>query len=227
MNTDKRGRGDPGRTTAGTRRGRLDGVVESTGGTPKRMSTTQPAPTARRKDPARRERIARAAITVVAERGVEKLTHRAVAAAAGVPLGSTTYYFATLDDLLASALRQAAADDVEHLREWADSLERNDDLAAALTDLVLHYLGPARPQTIVEHQLYIAALHKPALRHVSQEWDTALAQLFASYTDPAIGRALSVLFCGLLLQGIVRESVPSRDEIETIFGRVLGSHAKT
>ncbi len=92
---------------------------------------------------------------------------------------------------------------------------------------MLHYLGPARPQTIVEHQLYIAALHKPALRHVSQEWDTALAQLFASYTDPAIGRALSVLFCGLLLQGIVRESVPSRDEIETIFGRVLGSHAKT
>jgi TetR/AcrR family transcriptional regulator, regulator of biofilm formation and stress response len=201
--------------------------VEFTGGTPKRMSTTQPAPAARRKDPARRERIARAAITVVAERGVEKLTHRAVAAAAGVPLGSTTYYFATLDDLLVSALRQAAADDVEHLREWADRLDRDGDLVIALTDLVLHYLGPARPQTIVEHQLYIAALHKPALRHVSQEWDTALAELFASYTDPATGRVLSVLFCGLLLQGIVRESVPSRDEIETIFRRVLGSAAKT
>ncbi|MEU5853291.1 TetR/AcrR family transcriptional regulator [Saccharopolyspora shandongensis] len=190
------------------------------------MSTTQPAP-ARRKDPARRERIARAAITVVAERGVEKLTHRAVAAAAGVPLGSTTYYFATLDDLLASALRQAAEDDVEHLRRWAGLLERGGDLAVALTDLVLHYLGPARAQTAVEHELYIASLHKPALRGVSQEWDTALAELFASYTDPSTGRALSVLFCGLLLQGIVRESVPSRDEIETIFRRVLGPGAKT
>ncbi|SDY97319.1 transcriptional regulator, TetR family [Saccharopolyspora shandongensis] len=190
------------------------------------MSTTQPAP-ARRKDPARRERIARAAITVVAERGVEKLTHRAVAAAAGVPLGSTTYYFATLDDLLASALRQAAEDDVEHLRQWAGLLERGGDLAVALTDLVLHYLGPARAQTAVEHELYIASLHKPALRGVSQEWDTALAELFASYTDPSTGRALSVLFCGLLLQGIVRESVPSRDEIETIFRRVLGPGAKT
>ncbi|GGI98334.1 TetR family transcriptional regulator [Saccharopolyspora subtropica] len=191
------------------------------------MSTTQPAPAARRKDPARRERIARAAITVVAERGVEKLTHRAVAAAAGVPLGSTTYYFATLDDLLASALRQAAADDVEHLRQWADGLQSGTDLAEALTDLVLHYLGPARAQTAVEHQLYIAALHRPALRHVSQEWDTALAELFAAYTDPATGRALSVVFCGLLLQGIVRESVPSRDEIETIFRRVLAPGAKT
>ncbi|QIZ36931.1 TetR/AcrR family transcriptional regulator [Saccharopolyspora sp. ASAGF58] len=191
------------------------------------MSTIPPAPAAHRKDPARRERIARAAITVVAERGVEKLTHRAVAAAADVPLGSTTYYFATLDDLLASALRQAAEDDVEHLRQWAGQLERDCDLAVALTDLVLHYLGPALPQTVVEHQLYIASLHKPALRQVSQEWDTALAELFASYTDPSTGRALSVLFCGLLLQGVVRESVPSRDEIETIFRRVLGVGAKT
>lgn len=191
------------------------------------MSTTQPARAARPRDPDRRERIARAAITVVAERGVDKLTHRAVAAAAGVPLGSTTYYFATLDDLLASALRQAAEDDVDHLREWADRLGLDGDLAGALSDLVLYYLGPALPQTIVQHQLYIAALHKPALRHVSQEWDTALADLFASYTDSATGRALSVLFCGLLLQGIVRESVPSRDEIETIFRRVLATAPKT
>ncbi|TDC88977.1 TetR family transcriptional regulator [Saccharopolyspora aridisoli] len=191
------------------------------------MSSTQPAPPARRKDPDRRERIARAAIEVVAERGVEKLTHRSVAAAAGVPLGSTTYYFATLDDLLASALRQAAEDDVEHMRQWAAGLESGNDLAQALTDLVLHYLGPARAQTAVEHQLYIAALHKPALRQVSQEWDTWLAELFASYTDEATGRALSVLFCGWQLQGIVRESVPSRDEIEMTFRRMLQPGAKT
>ncbi|MER7011826.1 TetR family transcriptional regulator [Saccharopolyspora sp. NPDC000359] len=191
------------------------------------MSTTQPAPAARRKDPARPERIARAAIAVVAERGVDKLTHRAVAAEAGVPLGSTTYYFASLDDLLASALRQAAADDVAHLRRWAEGLADNGDLAAALTDLVLHYLGPARSQTAVEHELYVAALHKPALRRVSQEWDSAMAELFSAHTDAATGRALTAVICGLLMQGIVRESVPSRDEIEMIFRRVLSGPAES
>ncbi|MDA3626692.1 TetR family transcriptional regulator [Saccharopolyspora oryzae] len=191
------------------------------------MSTTQPAPAARRKDPTRPERIARAAIDVVAERGVDKLTHRAVAAAAGVPLGSTTYYFATLDDLLVSALRQAAADDVAQMRQWAEGLGDNGDLATALADLVLHYLGPARLQTAVQHQLYIAALHKPALHHASQEWDNALAELFAARTDEATGRALSVVFCGLLLQGIVRETVPGRDEIEMIFRRVLTGAAES
>ncbi|GAA2774691.1 TetR/AcrR family transcriptional regulator [Saccharopolyspora taberi] len=195
------------------------------------MSTTQPMPAsrsgARPKDPDRRERIARAAIAVVAERGIEKLTHRAVAAAAGVPLGSTTYYFASLDDLLAEALRHAAADDVAQLREWAAGIGESDDFAAALADLVLHYLGPELSRTVVEHELYVAALHRPALRHVSTEWDQALAELFTARTDPVTGKVLSGLFCGLLLQGVVRESVPTRDEIEILFRRVLHPDAKS
>ncbi|OLT46617.1 TetR family transcriptional regulator [Saccharomonospora sp. CUA-673] len=176
-----------------------------------------------RKDPDRRQRIARAAIDVVSEVGVEKLTHRRVAAAAGVPLGSTTYYFSTLDDLLGSALRQAAEDDVEHLRKWAAGLDAGGDLTEGLTELVLHYLGPARAQTIVEHQLYIAALHRPALQHVSQEWDTALAELFATYTDAITGKVLSVVFCGWQLQGIVRDALPDRGEVEASFRKVLGT----
>lgn len=48
---------------------------------------------ARRYDPERRQRIIDAAITVVGERGIAALSHRAVAAAADVPLGSTTYHF--------------------------------------------------------------------------------------------------------------------------------------
>ncbi|GAB3299692.1 TetR/AcrR family transcriptional regulator [Parasphingorhabdus pacifica] len=183
------------------------------------MTTTEPA--ARRKDPMRRERIARAAITVVAERGIEKLTHRAVAAEAGVPLGSTTYYFRTLDDLLAVALKQASEDDIAELRDWHSALGVDGDLAGALSDLVLHYLGPQRSRTVVEHELYVAALHRPALRDVSHEWDGALVELFTSCTDAVTGRTLSAVFCGLLLQGVVRESVPSRDEIEMIFRRVL------
>ncbi|WP_019854537.1 TetR/AcrR family transcriptional regulator [Actinopolyspora mortivallis] len=178
-----------------------------------------------RKDPGRRERIARAAITVVAERGIEKLTHRAVAAAAGVPLGSTTYHFATLDDLLAVALRQAAQDNVAELREYAGEMNAAGDLASVLTDLVLRYLGPERRRTVVEHELYVAALHRPALRAASTEWDAALRDLFTSYTDEVSGKMLAAVFCGLLWQGIVREPLPDRNEIETIFRRALGSHA--
>lgn len=61
----------------------------------------------RRYDPERRQRIIDAAIRVVGEKGIAGLSHRSVAAEADVPLGSTTYHFRTLDELLVAALRQA------------------------------------------------------------------------------------------------------------------------
>ena len=63
--------------------------------------------TARRDPEARRQQIIKAAVRAIAEVGVGNVTHRQIAALAGVPLGSTTYYFPTLDDLVAAALREA------------------------------------------------------------------------------------------------------------------------
>jgi len=57
----------------------------------------------RRFDPDRRARIVRATLDVVAEHGVAGTTHRRVAAAADVPLGSMTYHFDSLDALLTEA----------------------------------------------------------------------------------------------------------------------------
>lgn len=47
---------------------------------------------------------------MVLERGIAALSHRAVASRAGLPLASTTYYFASSDDLREEALRHIAQD---------------------------------------------------------------------------------------------------------------------
>ncbi len=61
----------------------------------------------RRYDPDRRQRIIDAAIRVVGRSGIAGLSHRTVAAEAEVPLGSTTYHFTSLDELLVAALRRS------------------------------------------------------------------------------------------------------------------------
>ena len=52
---------------------------------------------------ARRDAIVEAAAALVVEAGPSTLTHRTIAQRAEVPLAATTYYFASLDDLVGAA----------------------------------------------------------------------------------------------------------------------------
>ncbi|WP_020662073.1 TetR/AcrR family transcriptional regulator [Amycolatopsis benzoatilytica] len=187
------------------------------------MVKSEPASTRRRgpNDPERRARIAKAAIEVVAERGIDGLTHRAVATAANVPLGSTTYHFATLDDLLEVALHEAAENNVRALKEWEAALPPDADFAAALADLVMGYVNEQYRATVVEYDLYVAALHRPRLRKASAAWDEALTELYGLRTDPLTGRLLAGLFCGLLMQAALADPRPTREEIEALFRRAI------
>jgi DNA-binding transcriptional regulator YbjK len=173
-------------------------------------------------DPGRRDRIAAAAIEVVAERGVPGLTHRAVAAAAGVPVGSTTYHFATLDDLLSVALHEAAQRNISQIREWAENLPPDADFAAELAALVRLQLDSRHSATTAAYDLYVAALHYPSLRSASAAWDDALAEIFGSRTDPEMGHVLAALFAGLVLQASLADPRPSREHLETLIRRAMG-----
>ncbi|MFI5426371.1 TetR/AcrR family transcriptional regulator [Aeromicrobium sp. UC242_57] len=52
---------------------------------------------------ARREALLDAAIDLFAEGGSRAITHRAVAARAGLPSATTTYYFESIDELIRAA----------------------------------------------------------------------------------------------------------------------------
>lgn len=73
-------------------------------------------------DPERRARIIAAALQVIVEQGVHRTTHRRIAAAADVPLGSLTYYFDDLTAILEEAFNHLYV-------TWAANVRR--DLQAA------------------------------------------------------------------------------------------------
>src|SRR5690606_3613489 len=58
----------------------------------------------------RRQEIIEATLRVIERDGVAGVTHRSVAREAGIPTASTTYHFATLDDLLIATLIACARD---------------------------------------------------------------------------------------------------------------------
>ena len=57
----------------------------------------------RANDPQRREKIVQATLDAVIAHGIHAVTHRKIATIAQVPLGSMTYYFSGIDELLMDA----------------------------------------------------------------------------------------------------------------------------
>ncbi|GAA0278813.1 TetR family transcriptional regulator [Streptomyces polychromogenes] len=170
----------------------------------------------RRYDPDRRQRIIDAAIRVVGAKGIAGLSHRSVAAEADVPLGSTTYHFKTLDELLVAALRQANEACAPALVPRA-----GEDLAGALARLLGELLTAGRGRAELEYELYLEALRRPALRPVAAEWCGAVVAALADHTDPLTARALVAVMDGISLQTLLTDTPYDAAYARDLLGRVL------
>ncbi|MEV6279255.1 TetR family transcriptional regulator [Nocardia sp. NPDC051832] len=184
-----------------------------------------PARTARRRrfDPHRRERIARAAIEVIGERGIEGLTHRAVAAAADVPIAGTTYHYKDKEDLLVAALELCVADYAALMAAIPDS-----DPAMTIEGIIeqtAHALVACftteRTVTTVQLELYVAAIRRPGLRAIADRFTAATRAMYAHYTDAETAALLTDTAQGITLRGIATDAPPTAPQISLMLGRCL------
>lgn len=116
----------------------------------------------------RRDELLAAAIELFAEGGARAITHRAVAARAGLPPATTTYYFESIQDLIREALGA-------HIDQWTRELDKitavdltidvDLDDAADLVSAVFEQRGPE--VAAVELSIYLAAAREPQLRDVA------------------------------------------------------------
>ncbi|WP_406329032.1 TetR/AcrR family transcriptional regulator [Streptomyces sp. NBC_00203] len=176
---------------------------------------------ARRYDPERRQRIIDAAIRVVGAKGLAGLSHRSVAAEADVPLGSTTYHFKTLDELMVAALRQANEGFAKVLAAHGALEDPHVDVAAELAALIGEWLAGDRTGVELEYELYLAALRRPALRPVAAQWVESLVDPLARRTDPVTARALVALLDGICLQVLLTGTSYDEGCAREVLGRVM------
>jgi DNA-binding transcriptional regulator YbjK len=160
-----------------------------------------------------RDAILEAALRVIDRRGVDGLTHRAVAAEAGVSLASTTYHFASKQALVEEALGLVTDRSLALVTRHTDGEEplTTTELAARLEALTVAQLAEADAPLIAQYELLLEAGRRPGLRPLAERWDTA-------YTAA--------------LRGLVgRASIPQPDEATAILvaaleGALLGHLAQ-
>jgi DNA-binding transcriptional regulator YbjK len=122
----------------------------------------------------RRDALVSAAADLLCEGGLDAVRHRAVARRAGLPLASTTYYFSSLDDLIAKAVEHVGEREAEELRTKLAVLQRRrrgvESTADVLVDLLLGDSPTAQINEwlISRYERYIVCARQPALREIQR-----------------------------------------------------------
>jgi TetR/AcrR family transcriptional regulator, regulator of biofilm formation and stress response len=184
--------------------------------------TTDPATRpVRRHDPQRADRIIDAALDVIAEHGVPNTTHRLIAAAADVPLGSLTYHFSSLEDLRARAFTRHAERMAAAYEAHFAGVRSVADVVDAVTALVHGDAGADPRDWAIAYELYLAALRDPALRSVTESWMRRSRSVLERFVDPTTARGLDALIEGLVMHKILSTDPVSREQTREIVARVV------
>ncbi|MEV0629432.1 TetR/AcrR family transcriptional regulator [Nonomuraea wenchangensis] len=175
----------------------------------------------RRHDPGRRDRLIDAALTVIAERGAAATTHREIARVADVPLGSMTYHFASLEEVLIEAFTRHA-DSVARLFDERLSAARDREAAVeAVIALVSDDLLGSQHDLVLAVELYVAAARNPALRAVVQAWMARSRQALERHFDATTARELDALIEGLVLHSALSTDPMTPEQLRHAIERYL------
>ncbi|OHU31502.1 TetR family transcriptional regulator [Mycobacteroides franklinii] len=143
-------------------------------------------PQATPKGERRRRALISAAADLLRDNGIDAVRHRAVAQRAGLPLASTTYYFSSLEDLIARAVEHAGTHELEQIQERLSLVQYRRRGAAATAEAVVDLLFGtpgfgAGEQLVSRYERELACSRHPELREVQQrlreQRDDAVAQV--------------------------------------------------
>jgi DNA-binding transcriptional regulator YbjK len=113
----------------------------------------------------RRSGILDGALGVLAEQGMRGLTHRAVDAAAGLPAGSTSYYFRSRSALVAGCVARLLELDLQvEMPAVGQAPPDVDALAGVLAAVGVAMATDQRHRTLARYELSLAAVRDPQLR---------------------------------------------------------------
>ncbi|MCX4851106.1 TetR/AcrR family transcriptional regulator [Streptomyces sp. NBC_00893] len=150
-------------------------------------------------DPQRCERILTAALDLIAEEGTAEVPHRKIAACADVPLGSMTYHFSGIDEVLREAFRHFTGHIValfdEHLAAPADA----DRAREAVAGLIHALSDGSRRDLILTQEPYTLAARQPSYRELTHERMARSRSHLEKHFDPDAARQLDALIEGLTL----------------------------
>lgn len=192
------------------------------------------------KKPDRRIDILNAVISLLADKGVAGLTHRAVDAAASIPQGSTTYYFPKKLDLLraaASHLAKELENDCSALQIGFAEVVAKQGLEGAIDHVAQELIASseqAKHLTLARIELTLAAARDPELEEMSQDLTKAAQRPLAFFLDlisegnneVPIGTFVGLIDGISLMHATGQGQKPTAEQLKTVFRALVNGSGK-
>jgi len=185
----------------------------------------------RRQSLERRAALVRATVSVLADRGVAGVTHRAVTEAAGVPLATVSYFWSSIDELTNEALGTIVAEEASGLTEATAGLTGDMSSAEELAAVAARVSAPRRPETIAQFEAYLDAArsdrHRPAVTEAIAAFRGAAEATLAGAglaDAAAAAEALVALSDGFALLQLATATDPGPAPLERAFRALMAGY---
>lgn len=183
------------------------------------------APRARRTDPDRRDRIVDACLDVVAEHGVAGTTHRKVALAADVPLGSMTYHFEGMDELLRLAFERFSQAMSQRFEDRMAAATTREEALTAVTAIISDDVFTNDRELVLTHELYTFAARRPEYRTLTRYWMAASRRALERHFDPATARLIDAAIEGLTIHQAFDPAPRTQLDVPAVVRQIAAIHA--
>lgn len=175
----------------------------------------------RRYDPERKEKILDKAFELIAENGVAGISHRLIAVRAGVPLGSMTYHFKSMDELLFLVFSRFARENAEFVKSRMEKAETPEAAILAFASIMTDREWVNPQNMAVLYEFYSLATREPSYRQILKDWSDSTRHSLRQFFSPATARAFDVCIEGVLLQNFLNpEGGMSPEEIIALLRRI-------
>lgn len=182
----------------------------------------------RRYDPERKEKIVDKAFELIAECGVAGITHRLIAGRAGIPLGSMTYHFKNMDELLFLVFSRFARRSAEFVQSRMEKAENAEAAIECFASIMTDREWVNRQNMAVLYEFYSLATRDPAYRQILTDWSNATRHSLERFFSPATARAFDVCIEGVLLQNFLNpEGGLLYEEIIALLKRISATDQHT
>jgi len=170
----------------------------------------------------RRAALLEAAAELAAELGAGAVTHRAVAARAGVPLSTTSYFFSSIDELVTEALRLGATERVSDFdaAERAAVLSVDVPIGEVIDAVVDQALAASRNAEGSQVEYYLAAGRQPDLQPEASATVQRFAERVARQLERTgavradeVGWAITALGDGAMLHRLAQVDTDHRQRL--------------